>query len=83
PGFWDGRWKANRYIWNFQRYPGTGKRYRRPVPGCFCFQAFIFFNTRYIIISENYFNKRCGGFKGICDKIEIIHNKMLKKLDIM
>ena len=27
---------------------------------------------------ENYFNKRCGGFKGICDKIEIIHNKMLK-----
>ena len=32
---------------------------------------------------ENYFNKRCGGFKGICDKIEIIHNKMLKKLDIM
>ncbi|EDP15227.1 hypothetical protein CLOBOL_04564 [Enterocloster bolteae ATCC BAA-613] len=23
------------------RYPGTGERYRSPVPGCFCFQAFF------------------------------------------
>ena len=40
--------KANRYIWNFQWYPGTGKRYRSPVPGCFCFQAFIFWLLRNI-----------------------------------
>lgn len=39
PGFWDGRWKVNRYIWNFQWYPGMGKRYRGPVPGCFCFPS--------------------------------------------
>ncbi|EDP15237.1 hypothetical protein CLOBOL_04574 [Enterocloster bolteae ATCC BAA-613] len=56
-----------------------GEALSQPCAGMFLFSGFYFLViTQYIAISENYFNKRRGGFKLICDKIGIIHNKTQK-----